>query len=130
MVDLDQTLLDMMDRWPDVWARIDEDVPVGQGFVAEMRPFIQYLHEAGLSPKTVRRHLDNCWVIGGEIIRQFNLEPELRKMKPLQILLDAIAIGEAPLVKHADDREQLEYDATARKLLRFLKSKSGGNGTE
>jgi len=37
-----------------------------------------------------------------------------------QLLLDAVALGEAPLLYRATEQEQAETDATARKLLRFL----------
>jgi len=73
-----------------------------------------------LSRMTLRRHLDNLWVIGGEIIRQVNDEPRLRRKKPHQLLLDTVASGEAPFVADASEADQRSVDATARRLLRFL----------
>jgi hypothetical protein len=113
-------LFELMDRWPQSWAGSAADIPVGEGLVAEIRPFIQHLADSGLSPKTVRRHLDNAWVIGGEIIRQIVWEPERRDDNPRQILLDAIDLGEAPLVQPFSEQEQRSLDATAKKLFRFL----------
>ena len=66
-----QDISNLMDQWPNSWAGDDEDKPFGQGLVAEFQPFIVNLQTLGLSRKTVRRHLDSLWVIGGEIIRQF-----------------------------------------------------------
>src|SRR5216683_6847987 len=33
------------------------------------RPFIEHLATSSLSPKTIRKHVDNLWMLGGEIIR-------------------------------------------------------------
>lgn len=118
-VDADK-LHTLMDRWAKSWAGTAEHVPVGEGLVAELRPFIRYLAQSGLTARTVRRHLDNTWVIGGEIIRQVDWEPKLRDERPRKLLLDAIDIGEAPLVHDYSEEEQRSLDATARKLLRFL----------
>jgi hypothetical protein len=117
-----QSLLALMDKWPDSWAGVAEDEPFGAGLVTELRPFVIHLQTLGLSRKTVRRHLDNLWVIGGEIIRKLNYEPDLRKTTPRQLLLDTVAAGEAPLVRDASEAGQRSIDATARRLLRFLLS--------
>jgi hypothetical protein len=109
-----------MDQWPDSWAGVAEDKPFGASLVAELRPFVIHLQTLGLSRKTVRRHLDNLWVIGCEIIRKLNYEPDLRKTTPRQLLLDTVAAGEAPLVRDAGEAGQRSSDATARRLLRFL----------
>ena len=112
-----------MDQWPESWAGVADDQPFGEGLVAELRPFVTHLQTLGLAPKTLRRHLDNLWVIGGEIVRRLNYEPALRKTKPRQLLLDTVAAGEAPLVPHASEDEQMSFDVTARRLLRFLTSR-------
>jgi len=109
-----------MEKWPESWAGLDEDEAPGGRLLAELRPFIMHLIEEGLSAKTVRRHLDNLWAIGGEVVRRFNFEPELRHESARQLLLDAVEIGEAPLLPQATEAEQRSADATARKLLKFL----------
>jgi hypothetical protein len=114
-----QSVLALLDQWPDSWAGLPEDRPIGRGLVAELRPFVMHL-QLNLSPKTVRSHVNNLWVIGGEIIRQVNYEPQLRKLKPRKLLLDAIDLGEAPLARDATEEQQNSLDATARRLLRFL----------
>jgi hypothetical protein len=112
-----------MDQWPDSWAGVAEDKPLGAGLVAEFRPLVRHLQTLGLSSETVGRHLDNLWIIGGEIIRRINYEPALRKASPRRLLLDSIADGEGPLVAHAGEHEQRSLDATARRLLRVLASR-------
>jgi hypothetical protein len=116
-------LFKLMEPWPDSWAGDDEDIPVGQGLVDEMKPFIAHLCSLGLSPKTVRRHLDACWVIGGEIIRNVEEEPKRSRKSPLKLILDAVDMDEAPLVHDASEQEQRSFDATAKKLHRFLVEK-------
>jgi integrase len=60
------------------------------------------------------------WAIGGEIIRDVNDDPRLRKTNPRRLLLKAIECGEAPLVRNATEAQQNSCDSTARRLLRFL----------
>ena len=117
-----ESFLDLMTPWPGSWAGFPEDIPVGQRLVEELRPFVASLHSKSLSPKTIRRHLDNLWVIGGEIIRKVNASPSLRKSPPRCLLLDAVAYGYAPFVPDASESQQLSCDSTARRLLAFLSS--------
>ena len=112
----------LMEGWPSSWAGDDDDEPVGRGLVVLLRPFIVDLHEQGLARGTIRRHLDNLWLIGGEIIREINDRPALRRKQPRSLLLDAIRNGEAPLVHDLTEQEQSSVDATARKLLKFVDS--------
>ena len=121
-----KSLLAQLDQWPDSWAGVSEDRPIGTGLVAELRPFVTHLQQLNLSPKTVRSHVTNLWVIGGEIIRQVNDEPQLRKLKPRKLLLDAIDLGEAPLARGVTEKQQSSLDATARRLLRYLTKTNSG----
>ena len=54
---------------------IEKDLPPGEQLVAYFRPFIEHLASSSLSPKTIRRHVDNLWILGGEIIRDLQLRP-------------------------------------------------------
>ena len=110
----------LREKWPASGAGLDEDEAPGRRLLAELRPFIMHLIEAGLSAKTVKRHLDYLWAIGGEVVRRFNFEPERRQESARKLLFDAVDIGEAPLLRHATEAEQRSADATARKLLKFL----------
>ncbi len=110
-----------MEKWPASWAGLDEDKAPGGRLLAELRPFIMHLIEKGLSAKTVKRHLDNLWAIGGEIVREFNDDPSLRRRPARQLLLDAIDAGGAPLLPGATESVQCSADATARKLLKYLR---------
>jgi len=112
--------LALMDPWPSSWAGADEDEPIGRDLVAVLRPFMLHLQQKNLSPRTLRRHLDNLWLIGGETIRKLYDDPALRAKPASELLLQAIAGGDAPLVHDLSEAEQTALDTTARKLLRFL----------
>jgi hypothetical protein len=78
-----------------------------------------------LSPKTIRRHVDNLWALGGEIIRDLNEDPSLRKKSIEQILDDRIDEEGGPLVYALESEEPLQrsLDSTCRRLHRFLSQK-------
>jgi len=57
----------------------EEDIPPGEKLVACFRPFLQALAASDLSPKTIQKHVDNLWALGGEIIRNLNETPSLRR---------------------------------------------------
>jgi hypothetical protein len=98
----------------------EKDLPPGEGLVACFRPFIEQLAISNLSQKTIRKHVDNLWLLGGEIIRDLNETPSLRKVSVERLLLNAIADG-GPLLYHGDSEEQQRsFDSTCHKLHRFL----------
>jgi hypothetical protein len=88
-------------------------------------PFIEHLASTGLAAKTIRRHVDNLWILGGEIIRALNYDPSLRKKPADQLLRNAIDEFGGPLVRNASEEEQRSVDSTCRKLHRFLTIKAG-----
>src|ERR1700684_3854054 len=79
-----------LDNWPRSWMGLEKDVPPGEQLLACFRPFIVHLASSNLSPKTIRRHVDNLWLLGGEIIRDLNLDPSQRKVAVHKLLRDAI----------------------------------------
>jgi len=116
----------LMDRWPESWQCTGRDIPAGEALVVQIKPFVEYLQRSGLTRKTVKRHLDNLWAMGGEIVRSMNQEPEKRKRPPREVLLEALEMGEAPLCRDASEAEQRSLDATARKLKKFMEGKQSG----
>ena len=116
---MSSSAVDAMDAWPSSWAGTPEDERIGIALVAEMRPFAEHI-EHSLVSKTVRGHLDNLWLIGGEIIRQVNYDPRQRKFDAKTLLLDAIELGEARLARGVTRAGQESLDATAKRLLGFL----------
>ena len=101
---------------------LEKDVPPGEKLVACFRPFLEQLAASDLSPKTIQKHVDNLWALGGEIIRHLNQTPSLRSKSIEQILNDRIDDEGGPLVYALQSEESLQrsLDSTCRKLHRFL----------
>ncbi len=109
-----------LENWPRSWMGWEKDLPPGEKLVACFRPFIQHLASSGLSRKTIRRHVDNLWLLGGEIIRDLNQTPSLRKVRVERLLKDLIHEDGGPLVHNGSEEDQRSFDSTCRKLHRFL----------
>jgi hypothetical protein len=99
---------------------LEKDLPPGEALVVCFRPFIEHLASSSLSPKTIRRHVDNLWVLGGEIIRDLHYDPSLRKRTADRLLRNAVHEDGGPLVHNGSEEAQRSFDATCRKLHRFL----------
>ena len=111
-----------LDTWPRSWMGWEKDLPPGEELVACFRPFLEDLVASDLSPKTIQRHVNNLWALGGEIIRDLNENPSLRRKSIAQILDDRIDEEGGPLVYALESEEPLQraFDSTCRKLYRFL----------
>lgn len=99
---------------------LEKDLPVGQALLVCLRPFIEHLASSTLSRKTIRRHVDNLWLLGGEIIRDLNYDPSLRKKTADRLLRDVVQEDGGPLIHNGSEEEQRSFDATCRKFHRFL----------
>ena len=99
---------------------LEKDLPPGEQLVACLRPFIEHLASSTLSPKTIRRHVDNLWSLGGEVIRDLHYDPALRKMAADRLLRNAIHQDGGPLIHNGSQDQQRSFDSTCRKLHCFL----------
>src|SRR5664279_1852615 len=77
-----------LDNWPRSWMGLEEDLPPGEALVVFFRLFIDHLAASRLSPTTIRRHVDYLWLLCGEIIRDLNYNPALRKVAAQKLLHD------------------------------------------
>ena len=109
-----------LDTWPRSWMGYEKDLPPGEALLACFRPFIAHLAASGLSPKTVRQHVDNLWSLGGEIIRDLNDDPALRMVPADRLLRKVIHPDGGPLIHNGSEEAQRSFDATCRKLHRFM----------
>ena len=109
-----------LENWPRSWMGLDKDLPAGEALLACFRPFLAHLASSSLSRKTIRKHVDNLWMLGGEIIRDLNEDPSLRKVAANRLLRDVIYEDGGPLLYHGSEEEQRSFDSTCRKLHRFL----------
>jgi len=99
---------------------LEKDLPPGEALVVCFRPFIEHLASSSLSPRTIRRHVDNLWLLGGEIIRDLNYDPSLRKKAAEGLLRNTVQDDGGPLIHNGSEEDQRSLDATCRKLNRFL----------
>lgn len=103
----------------------EEDMPYGQGIQQVMRPFIESLIAGGLSVKTIKKHMDNLWLLGGEIIRDVSMNNEHNKILPLEKVRNSIGPDGGPYCQHLNSESELtSYDSTCRKLHNFLEGKN------
>jgi len=115
------SLLAETTEWPERWMGEDRDLPLGRAVVAAMLPFLEDLASQGSSETTLRRHFSNAWLLGGEIVRSAYLDPAVRRQRGRKLLLRFVDEGGGPLLHgYATEEEQRDFDATCRKLSRFL----------
>ena len=101
---------------------LEKDLPPGEKLVDCFRPFLNDLVASDLSPKTIQKHVDNLWALGGEIIRDLHEDPSLRR-KSTEEILDALIDEEGgPLIyaMESEEDQQRSFDSTCKKLYRFL----------
>ena len=117
-----------LEQWPSSWICEARDLAPSQQIVECFKPFLRHLLGSGLSSKTLRKHRDNLWLLGGEIIADLHENPRRRKRPMAQVVLAALDDEGAPLVSHGrSEDQQRSFDSTCRKLCRFLKeSKPSG----
>ena len=103
------------------------DLAPGRHVVEIFRPFLRHLWGMNLSGKTLRKHRDNLWLLGGEIISGLHKNPQLRKRPMVQVVAAAIDGEGGPLISQsASEDQQRSFDSTCRKLYRFLKDGTHG----
>jgi hypothetical protein len=109
-----------LQEWPERWMGEEKDLPVGRRLVECFLPFLLHLTESGLSKRTIQNHVDNMWLLGGEIIRDVNEDPSLRKVAAEELIGNVIHQDGGPLIHNGWEAEQRSFDSTCRKFHRFL----------
>jgi len=124
-----QTWCPDLDQWPRSWAYEPRDIPPGLRLVECFKPFLRTLLTLQLSRQTLRRHRDNIWTLGGEVIRALQMDSALRRQPIEQVVRDLVGEDGGPLLSHGQsEAEQRAFDATCRKLSRFLADMGSGRG--
>ena len=98
----------------------EKDLPPGIRLVEYFLPFLLHLAQSGMSKRTIQNHVDNMWLLGGEIIRDVNEEPALRKVAAELLVRNVIHEDGGPLIHNGGEDEQRTFDSTCRKFYRFL----------
>jgi hypothetical protein len=111
-------------QWPGRWRYEDRDELPGQQIVVCFTPFLLHLLGLGLSPKMLRKHRDNLWLLGGELIRELWETPKLRRRPIEDLVASALDDEGGPLLSHhPSEEEQRSFDSTCRKFHRFLRER-------
>jgi hypothetical protein len=117
-----------LSTWPSSWCGEARDVIPGEQIVAVFTPFLLDLLAQGLSRKTRNLHRDNLWLLGGEIIRDINETPKPRRRSARELVMQAVADDEGPLIHGgASEQAQRSFDSTCKKLNRFLATHADSN---
>jgi len=113
--------LGLMDRWPAAWQIDEGDLAYGEGLLEQFKPFVTYLvNVQQLAPTTLRRHLNDLFLLGGELISHINTFEKDRRLSPARLLDDNISPDGGPLCRHVEEgSHQRHYDATCKKLHAF-----------
>src|SRR5260221_11253448 len=69
-----------LDNWPRSGMGLEKDLPPGEELVVCFRPFIEHLASSSLASKTIRRHGNNLWILGEEMILDLNYTRRLVKV--------------------------------------------------
>ncbi|HJW85091.1 MAG TPA: hypothetical protein VJ440_00460 [Candidatus Brocadiaceae bacterium] len=108
-------------EWPMRWMGVKKDVIYGKEILQIMRPFIEHLIASGLSVKTIKRHMNNLWVLGGEIIRDVNTYNEYDKISPLEKIKASVGAEGGPYCRHLEGESDIKsFDSTCRKFHKYL----------
>src|SRR5712675_2408893 len=83
-----------LNGWPRSWMGLEKDLPPGEQLLTLFRPFLEHLAMSNLSPKTIQKHVDNMWALGGEFIRDLHNDPPLRRRPVDQVLSKMIEYGD------------------------------------
>jgi hypothetical protein len=119
-----------IDEWPNNWMRTKEDLEIGRGLLALFTPFIQHLIDEGLAKRTIKNHGNHLGALGGEIIGRLDglNEEKNRTLSPRELILHYVHDEGGPLLFFLDPNDKADlvyhmaYDATCRKLLKFLRA--------
>ena len=98
----------------------EKDLPPGRRLVEYFMPFLLHLAGSGLSKRTIQNHVDNMWLLDGEIIRDLNGDPSMRRVAAEQLIRNVIHEDGGPLIHNGWEDEQHSFDSTCRKFYRFL----------
>ena len=110
-----------LQNWPQSWRYEQSDIALGERILQCYRSFLLDLLGQGLARKTLYRHRDHLWMLGGEIIRRRHQDSNLRRISIEHVLLHLVNNEGGPLIwPRLSEQQQDAFDATCRKLYRFM----------
>ena len=115
-----------IDEWPNRWEIEKQDIECGKKIIDSVFiPFIEFIIKKGFAKKTVKKHIDNLWLLGGEIIESVNNDEDIRRLEPELLIHEFIDDQGGPYSSHINtESEMRSFDSTCKKLYKFLKSEN------
>ncbi len=111
-------------EWPDSWQYDKPDIVTGEKILHTVFiPFLEFLISKKLTKRTIKRHIDNIWLLGGEIIGRANMDESLREKDGLSLVKEFVDDSGGPYSQHLHSETEMDsLDRSCRKLYKFLKS--------
>lgn len=112
-----------LQEWPERWMGDEPDIAVGQRIVEFFKPFLLHMISEKLATKTLHRHRDHLWLLGGELIKRRYDDHPIKRMAVEKAIVLLIQADEGPLIwPSITEAQQESFDATCRKFYKFLNS--------
>ena len=114
-----------IESWPRSWEIDTPDIEIGNRVLhAVFLPFFENLISEGLAKKTIKMHISNIWLLGGEIIERVNFDEELRNDDGTTLVEKLINEFGGPYSSHLDTASQKKsFNSSCKKLYKFMKSR-------
>jgi hypothetical protein len=108
-----------IDNWPASWEITSKDIKYGKKLIRLMKPFIVELSN-NYSSRTLKKHVDDLWLLGGYTIERINRNEKYRNMEPCLFLPTFIDSWDGPMLHDLSEKEQTSFDSTCRKFYKYL----------
>lgn len=114
-----------IENWPKSWSYEESDLAPGRLIVEFFKPFLLHLLAKNLATSTLRRHRDHLWMLGGEVIRRRQEDSKLCRLPVEKTTFELLEEDGGPLIwPRITEQQQDSFDASCRKLYRFLSTAS------
>ena len=111
--------------WSQSWSYVESDLAPGHLIVEFFKPFLLHLLAKKLAASTLRRHRDHLWMLWGEVIRRRHEDADLGHLPVEKVIFNLLEDDGGPLIwPRISEQEQDTFDASCRKLYRFLTTTS------
>lgn len=107
--------------WPSAWEGVKADIKTGQAILPHFKSFLVYQIKKGKSRRTIRNYAHYLWALGGELIRQVNVNSHDRRLSADKFILKYIDdLGGIYWCHAHDESEHDKYDSVCKKLFKFM----------
>lgn len=112
-----------IEEWPKTWEISRNDAHVATEILHKVfAPFFEDLIRQQLTDETIKKHINNIWLLGGEIIDNMNFDQSLRQLNSLELVQLHIDEAGGPYSIHLTSQEQINsFDSSCRKIYEYLK---------